>query len=248
MLGEIVSTSRHAYVGQSGTGKSFAAKKAIAAFLAAKGSREQAPRVLVIDPEDEWSKLGKKTDKIDLGPCTTRATFEQFADDPARYLDHERFACAVVVSSSDPCEASQQVAEIIDHVLATGDVVTVFEECGAYTGPDVDDAEAYDKMSMLATRGRKYGCPVVFCAQRLVQIPKTARSQITEMQLFTQIERSDLNALAEMAGPRGAEVVRLNGTRRRVESKELPGAVSMLADREFAVWRRAVQTQAREER
>lgn len=247
MLGEIVSTSRHAYVGQSGTGKSYACKKAIAAFLSAKGSREQPPRVLVIDPEDEWSKLGKKTNKIDLGPCTTRATFEEFMADPSRYVDHDRFACAVVVSASDPREASVQVSEVIDVVLATGEIVTVFEECGAYTGPDVDDAEAYDKMSMLATRGRKYGCPVVFCAQRLVQIPKTARSQITEMQLFTQIERSDLTALAEMAGPRGAEVTRLNGTKRRVESKELPGAVSMLADREFATWRRAVQTGVREE-
>lgn len=234
-LPPVLNAARHAYVGQSGTGKSHAAKLAVAQYLKAQGAR-----VVVIDPDDEWSKLGEKSAHVTLGPCTHRVLFEELISDPGRHLDRERVALSVVVDDNED-EASQQIAEFVEVVKDTGDLLVVFEESGAYAGPDVSEQAGKKAMAKIATRGRHWGCPVIFCAQRLVQIPPSARAQLTDLQIFRQVLPSDLDALTELAGRSGAKVRRLAGAERWHSGRELPDVIAGLADREFAVWSATMQ-------
>lgn len=224
-LPAILNAARHAYVGQSGTGKSHAAKLAVAAHLRGAGTR-----VVVIDPDDEWSKLGEKSEHVTLGPCTHRVLFDDLMNDPGRHLDRERVALAVIVSD-DEDEASEQVAEFVEIVKGTGDLLVVFEECGAYAGPDVSEQAGKKAIAKIATRGRHWGCPTLFCAQRLVQIPPSARAQLTDLQIFRQVHPADLDALNDLAHRTGAKV-----GARWTKGKELPDVIATLKDREFAVW------------
>lgn len=224
MLPAITDSSRHAYVGQSGAGKSHAAKLAVAAYLKTGG------RVVVVDPLDEWSKLGAKSQRVTLGPCTHRAAAGDVFDDPSRWLDGERVALAVVVSS-DEDEASRQVAELVDLTLSTGDVLVVLEECGAFTGPDVSDVAARKALAKLATRGRHFGVPSLYCAQRLVQVPPSARAQLDAAAVFRQVHPADLAALEEFASATGALV-----KGKRISGRELRACVQSLPDRVCAEW------------
>ena len=225
MLPPLVASSRHAYVGQSGAGKSHAAKLAVMAYLKTPGAR-----VVVVDPLDEWSKLGKHNAHVTLGPCTHRATAGEVFDDPSRWLDGDSVALAVVVSG-DEDEASRQVAELCDLVLSTGDMLMVLEECGAFTGPDVSDQCAKKALAKLATRGRHFGVPSLYCAQRLVQVPPSARAQLDAAAVFRQVHPADLAALDEFAAATGALV---GG--KRISGRELREVVQQLPDRECAEW------------
>lgn len=229
-LPAIIDSSRRAYAGMSGSGKSHAAKLAVTEFLKTPGAR-----VVVIDPEDEWSKLGKVSKRHTLGPCDTRASFEEVTENPGRYLDGERVALAVTVADDDD-EASEQVAALIEVFRTTGELLIVFEECGHYAGPEVSNRAAAKAMSKVATRGRHWGCPSVYCAQRLVQIPPSARAQLDGALVFRQVHPADLDALKAFTNATGARVVRRDGARQHYAARELIEQVPQLADWEFAAW------------
>ena len=216
MKGKIEASTRRAYVGKTGTGKSYAAKADVADYL-----KRQGARVVVFDPEDEWSKHGEKSQHINLGPCTHRTTFEEFAADPGRWLDFERVSLAVV-PSEDEDEAAEQVAEFVSIVRSTGDLLVVFEEVGSYAGPEAPNKAGAKALAKIATRGRHWGCPVFFCAQFMIQIPPGARRQVGELQCFRQTTPADLAALEELVG-----------------DPTLADRVKRLPDRESIEWRDA---------
>lgn len=228
-LGAIGPATRRAYVGISGSGKSYAAKAAIAEHL--KANRNA--RVIVFDPLDEWSRDGKKSKHVNLGPCQSRATFEQLVGDPARYLDHERVSLAVV-PSDDWTEQAEQVADFVSLMKDTGDFLVVFEETGLYAGPDNREPVGREAIAKIAFTGRHWGCPLVFCAQRLVQVPKMARAQVNELQIFQQTDEDDLKALEKMCRARlGSDVA----TR-----------VASLNPRESIVWSATAMNAGKEKR
>lgn len=224
MLPDLTASSRHAYVGQTGTGKSYAAKLAVAAWLKLPGSR-----AVVIDPLDEWSTAGERSKHVTLGPCEARATFAEVVADPS-LLDRESGGLAVVVSD-DEQEASEQVAELIALVRATGDTLLVCEECGHYAGPDVQSRSASRAMATLATRGRHVGVPMIFAAQRLVQVPPTARAQLDAAAVFRQVSPADMAALEDFAAVTGAR----HGDK-LLSGAEVAGVVPRLPDRTCVVW------------
>lgn len=197
----IIAADRLAVVGISGTGKSNAAKKYIAAQL------ERGVRVVAFDPEDEWSKKGRASGQVRLGPLAERVAFEDFDRDPGRWLDLERLSLAVVPSDVD-AEAGEQFEGFVENVKHSGSICVVVEEVG---GLMRDNRGAQNAAIKLATKGRHWGddgCPSLWVSQRMVDIPAGARAQLTQLETFLQTQEADLAALADRVDSTFAEQVK----------------------------------------
>lgn len=189
---------RGAITGVSGTGKGNCAKAWIAREIAAK----RAPRVVVFDPDDEYSKLGHaRPGHVHLGPLTHRVTADAFLSDVGRWLDH-KFVSLAVVPSDDDDEASEQCFEFCKEVKATGDLLVVFDEIGGYAFDAENPRPAQRGLKLIATKARKDNVSALFVAQRAMQIPKTARGQINALETFAQFDDDDLKQLAKWTGDR----------------------------------------------
>ncbi len=177
-------------VGKRGTGKSTEGKELAAAEVAA------GARVAAFDYHDEWSRKGRRTDQIRLGPLRDRCTADELFRDPS-LLDDARLSLAVV-PSQDPRECARDFAGFCDLVLATGGVVAIADEVGVFSEYCAED------LNRLACQSRHESVPLVLLAQRMTQIPKTARTQLTRLVSFRQDNPDDLDALADLVGlPQG---------------------------------------------
>jgi energy-coupling factor transporter ATP-binding protein EcfA2 len=173
-------------VGKRGSGKSTHAK-AMAAALVAEGAR-----VVAFDVHDEYSKHGRASAAVTLGPLTQRCTVAELVDEPTR-LDHGALALAVVPEEKTAEALAQSVVDVIDLCEATGELVLMLDEVGFYA-----HGHALDRLNVLATQSRHAAMPVVFVAQRTVQVPKTARTQASRIITFLQTNRDDLKELEEL--------------------------------------------------
>ncbi len=97
------------------------------------------------------------------------------------------------------------------------DTTIIIEEVGLWH----ENAPAERIINNFATQSRHWGCPIVFVAQRLVQIPPIARSQANTVVAFHQ--KSDLDIRAA-----------------RLYFKEKAPELERLPRRRFMLWREAM--------
>lgn len=101
-----------------------------------------------------------------------------------------------------PAELSEQFGEFIDLISSSRNFVLVVDEVGLLT------KHAEEDLVFLATQSRHWLVPVVFLAQRAVQIPVTAREQSSIVVSFRQKRKADIDALAEEIGEDLASKIR----------------------------------------
>ncbi|RJS26075.1 hypothetical protein DRW03_06345 [Corallococcus sp. H22C18031201] len=193
------------YVGKRGTGKSTRAKAALGAAMKA------GQRVVAYDVHDEYSQLGRDSGQVVLGPLTHRMTVSELADN-LDVLERDGLALAVVPEGPNR-EKGEDFAALVEDVLDVGELVLLADEVGQWGRYC---AEALDE---LACQSRHSAVPVVLVAQRLTQVPKTARTQATQINSGRQDNPDDLRALADVAG------------------QDFASAVSRLVRGEFRHWR-----------
>jgi energy-coupling factor transporter ATP-binding protein EcfA2 len=196
-------------VGKRGTGKSTCAK-----YLC-KALREHQQRVLVFDPHDEYSVKARRKPEVRLGPLRNRIHLEELLLQP-ELLDANDLSLAVV-PSSNPEVMAVQFTELVELVENTGDLVLVADELG--------DFEVYCRpiINRLATQSRHWSVCCVLVSQRMIHIPKTARTQSSHLVTFLQTDPEDLDAIAALVGRHGG--------------KEFAESVSRLRAGEWKHWR-----------
>lgn len=192
-------------VGKRGTGKSTAAKALLASELKRK------TRAIVFDYHDEYSRHGEASEQVYLGACRDRMEIDAISLNPDA-LDDSRLSLSLVPERGPKeCAADFEVAA--DLALDTGGLLFLADEVGVYSdycGETID---------RLVCQSRHSAVPVVLVAQRMIQIPKTARTQATAIVSFRQDNPDDLAALEKIAG------------------KEIAARVSRLPRGKCEVWR-----------
>lgn len=193
--------SRTGIVGKTGMGKSTLMKEL--------ARREMAVgcRVIAFDPHDEYSVHGIKTDEVTLGPLTRRMTVREFVDAAAAGEEFdERLALAVVPEGEDEREIAEEFKQVARLVKNIGNVTFLVDELG-----DFQECAQF-ALNRVVTGYRKFGVPVVYGAQRMVQIPLTSRTQLSDIVSFLQDDESDLDALVRRTRIEGFgdEVLNLN--------------------------------------
>lgn len=194
-------------VGKRGSGKSHQAKSLCGDLVKAGW------RVLAFDPHDEYSQQGRKTDAVTLGPLTQRATLDALLAYPV-ILDRADLAMAVVPSGRGGAELAADFAIFWQLAEDTGRLCAVVDEVGDYS------EYAEETLNHAATQGRHFGVPVVLVAQRMMQIPKTARTQASALLSGIQSDPEDLKQIEKITG--GADIA---------------ARVAKLPRREFVAWR-----------
>lgn len=185
-------------VGKRGCGKSHFAKALAGAELAA------GARVVAFDPHDEYSKKGRKSPQVNLGPLAERVTVDQLIEHP-ELLDAKRLSLAVVPEGVPNDELADAFRDVQELVTSTGRLTFIADEIGEYSD------EAAGELNSLATQSRHYEAALVLVAQRMTQIPKTARTQASVLHTFLQSNPEDLEALVKLTGDKdfAARVSRL---------------------------------------
>jgi DNA helicase HerA-like ATPase len=174
-------------VGKRGSGKSHTAK-------ALCGEQVKAgQRIVAFDPHDEYSKLGRKSDAVTLGPLKQRFTLAEVIANPL-LLDDPKLCAAVVPSGRGGAELAADFRDFWQLCEDTGGLIVVADEMGDYS------AHAEETINHAATQGRHYGVPCVFVAQRLTQVPKTARTQCSTLIVGVQNDPEDLKQLEKITG------------------------------------------------
>lgn len=179
-------------VGKRGSGKSTRAKSLVAEQL------DGGARVLAFDPNDEFSRHGKRKKHVDLGPLRDRCTVEELIDNAANggtWLRRADMSLAVVPESKDPEELAEDLADLHDLVSDVGDMVVVLEEMGLYRD------SAANTLKVWGTQSRHYGVngsPLVACAQRMALIEKNLRDQCSRVVTGVQTDPEDLDAIRKM--------------------------------------------------
>lgn len=198
-------------IGKRGTGKSTCAKRLLAAAL------DDGLRVLAWDPHDEYSRHGRESGQVRLGPLDDRATFAELLLRP-ELLDAPNLSLAVVPRAR-PEEMAEDFAIFVPMVAATGGLLVCVEEVGLF------EEFARSDLNLLATQSRHWEVPLLMVAQRATQIPKTARTQITNLVSFRQDNPDDLRALSDLAGEDfAAAVSRLGRGEHRTWRDSIPAA------------------------
>jgi len=196
-------------LGKRGSGKSHAAKQLIAAEL------DAGARVVAFDPHDEYSRHGRKTSEVTLGPLEQRCTVAELEQRP-ELLDSRKLSLAVVPSVRKGPELAEEFETVSGMVTSTGRVTFVADEVGEYSD------HAAEELKSLATQSRHYLVPLVLVAQRATQVPKTARSQASRILCGRQDEPDDLAALEK---------------RTRLTAPDFAARVSRLPRRQLLEWR-----------
>lgn len=183
-------------VGKRRSGKSFQAKQLLHSEVRA------GARVVAFDPHDEYSRHGKRTTATNLGPLTQRCTVDQLLDAP-QMLDSPRLSLAVIPRTASKRDTAEDAKQLINLVRLTGDLTVCWDEVGEYGDG------AYDELESMATQSRHWGdhgCPVIYVAQRAVQIPRSARDQASVLITGIQNDPDDLTVLRKITGsPKFAE-------------------------------------------
>lgn len=200
--------ARVGLAGKTGSGKSTLAK-AIAA-----GELRAGARVLAFDPHDEWSQHGSDyRGEVTLGPLRSRMTVAELCED-STVLDDPRLSLAVVPEpEAEPDDVAEDFKALASLVKDTGGLTFFVDEIGEF------GAHCEATINKVGTGFRKFRVPVVITSQRVIQIPKTCRTQLSHLISFLQDDAEDLDALRKRQGPEFAE------------------RVSRLAQHKFEVWR-----------
>lgn len=187
------------YVGKTHSGKSYALKRRLARWLTL------GARIVVMDPCDEYSKLGSKG--ADNGPLTERITDAELAANP-KLIKKARLALSVV-PSDDSLKGWARCFLLVSGLLraAGQSVVFVAEEAGTWSDASAGAHNHKAKIELIgvATNGRHRNISLVIVSQRAAMVPLTARAQLSEIVSFRQDETEDLEALAERIGKEKAE-------------------------------------------
>lgn len=185
-------------VGPTGSGKGRLAKAWIPEWMKDR-------LVVALDPMDEhsldgvpgkWRELGRLPDRVGVLDVDAQ-------------LIRRSGGIAVVVESA---RRGEEIADALDYLLDTleheteavesrNGVILVLDELGRYF------REAQPAIEDVLTGGRQWGISVVCIAQRMVQIPATARAQLNQLVAFQQDSPLDVKAIAEWQGERFASEV-----------------------------------------
>lgn len=188
---------RALFLGKTGSGKSRKAKQLLALHQQRRGAR-----IVAFDPHDEYSRQGKASEYIDLGPLKHRVTVDELALNPERWLDAEDVSLAVVPDTQGGRRAvAEDFSDLCRIVGWSGDLLFCVDEVGYfgdYAEEDLEDA---------ACQLRHQGIALALVAQRATQIPKTARAQASVIYSGRQDDPDDVNALRKIAGEDFAERV-----------------------------------------
>lgn len=160
-------------------------------------------RVVAFDPHDEYSQKGRDSGQVRLGPCRERMTVEELTEH-LEVLDADDLSLAVVPSGNQK-EIAEAFEALAAELLEVGECVLLADELGQWGG------HAKESIDNAACQSRHSNVPLVYVAQRLTQIPKTARTQATHVNSGRQDNPDDLKALADLCGEEfAAEVSRLS--------------------------------------
>jgi hypothetical protein len=164
-------------VGIRGAGKSYWIERHIV--------RKQK-RVVVWDPHAEYKTQERKT-------------LDELVQD-ANILDREALSLSVVPAWRRTSEVAEQFEIFTDLCASAEGLTIVVEETGLLR-------HASESVECMACQSRHWDSPLVLCAQRAVQVPKTAREQLSHVVSFRQSSPDDVEALVERCGD-GANKVR----------------------------------------
>jgi energy-coupling factor transporter ATP-binding protein EcfA2 len=189
-------------IGQRGCGKSHFVKLNIVA---------DCQRYIVFDPHGEY-------------PCDERLDLDGFIDAAPRLLSQETMRVSVTPASRMPDEVTKDFCRLVEFVNESGGFVFLIDEVGI-----LSDAGGVNHLKYLATQSRHFGeepwipgqpqpapdpahvgVPVVFLAQRAVQIPLTARNQASHVISFMQNDPEDIEALRKRIGHMADQIPKLS--------------------------------------
>ncbi|OJT24304.1 hypothetical protein BO221_14100 [Archangium sp. Cb G35] len=190
---------RIALPGITGSGKGNRAK----ALIAREWAGGKGWPTIVIDPHDEYSKLGTaRPGEVVLGCLPTRLTWSAWhtvwrdvIDDPALGL--------AIVANGEPEETAEELADLVNLLESTGGIFLVMDELHRY------QEHAVRTLNRLAFESRKWRVPVCFVTQRMTDIPKGARTQLTDVESGLQMDDEDVDALRRRCGRDFADRVSL---------------------------------------
>lgn len=196
----VESRMRIALPGKTGSGKGNKAKALIRREWAGSGGRWP---VIAIDPHDEYSRHGiERPGEVVLGPLSLRMDWPTFWASWRDVLDDPRLGLAII-ANGEPEETAAELADLVNVLEGTGGVFLVLDELHRYT------AESARTLKRLAFESRKWRVPVCFVTQRMTDIPRGARTQLTDIESGLQDEEEDVDALARRCGREFAERVAL---------------------------------------
>lgn len=95
---------------------------------------------------------------------------------------------------------------VFDLARELGNLLLILEEADRF-----EDARWFPEYDEIISRGRHYGIHVLAIALHPYKLPKDLRRQATRIITFRQIEPSDVDALAEVVGPKALELPQLPG-------------------------------------
>lgn len=179
------------FLGKTGSGKSHACKQLLAREL--KGGT----RVVAFDVHDEYSKHGRASGQVTLGPLTQRVTVGELVQDHT-LLDREDLALSVVptLTAENGRERRIQCAHdfryLAGQVQDTGELLFVIEEVGFF------GEEASHDLIDVACQFRHCAVSVAMVAQCAVMVPKKARRQMSQLYTGRQDDPEDLDAIAKL--------------------------------------------------
>lgn len=178
---KLQSHERWQVLGVTGSGKSYFTQHRIV---------KTARRVVVWDIHAEYD-----LEQVDLAGLA-----ERLDDDPIRV--------AVVPDFDDMDDLKAQFGVFVNllRTLGTG-LMIVVDEVGALC--EAGASRPLNTLSILARHWGETGCPVVFVAQRAMQVPKTARAQASHVVAFRQTDPDDIAALSKCFGPKAEQIARL---------------------------------------
>jgi len=190
--------------GKTGSGKSSQVKEALRHWQA------RGVRALVLDPCDEYSKHGRETGLVRLGPCRARVTAAELARRP-ELVTAARLSLAVVPDGPDARAWARAALLVMRVARHAGRCLVTLDEVGTWTDSSLHPAchQAKAELVALATNGRHTGLALVLVAQRAAQVPASARAQATDVWAFLQDAPADVAALAERIGTQAEGVTRL---------------------------------------
>lgn len=194
-------------IGKVGTGKSTHVKTHLAREIA------HGRRVVVADYHDEYSRHGRRSDQVRLGPCKLRLTFDDFLSCP-EVLDENELSLAVVLPTGSEEETADAFTVLSEQVLDTGDVLFCADEVGLF------QEHAHRSLHRLATQSRHANVALMLASQRLVDFPPKVRAQATCLVAHLQSHPADLRALVDLTG-----------------SEDFAATVSRLGVGESVTWR-----------
>lgn len=178
---------RHiAFYGMTGMGKSHLAKQRLAGMK----------RVLALDVNDEYSQYGRRP-----GPLRERMTASELSLNPNMLLKPD-LSLAVVPDKPTPQSRALALKLIWNLLEQLGEkrqaqpLVLVLDELGEYVEHCLAVARS------LATRGLTHlNCSLIVITQRPFIVPKTVRSQMSEIFVFRLEEVDDADAATERFKP-----------------------------------------------